>query len=160
MELCTFCDMRAKELAEYKSGKEPDALAYAWVHEVYPLFADEEYLEEIEPFEDRFRITKTEMEEFYRTYQEMLKQGKGDFYNTKKAMESKYEEFHKYKAIDTFIYLFLAGKVEDLNKLYSGFGSPSEFKEALIGGERSSIDLQECREFILAKLEKEIMRRV
>lgn len=159
MELCTFCDMRAKELVEYKSGKEPDALAYAWVHEVYPLFADEEYLEEIKHFEDRFRITKEEMEEFYRTYREMAKQGKGDFYNTKKAMESKHKDFHKYKAIDAFIYLFLAGKVEDLNKLYANFSSPSEFKEALIGGERSSINPQECREFILAMLEKEIGRR-
>lgn len=56
MELCTFCDMRA---------------------EVFPLFADEEYLEEIEPFEDRFRITKAEMEEFYGTYREMSEQGKG-----------------------------------------------------------------------------------
>lgn len=70
MELCTFCDMRAKELAEYKCGKE------------------------------------------------------------------------------------LA-----LNKLYLGFGSPSEFKELLIGGERYSITPQECREFVLAKLQKEIMRR-
>lgn len=72
MELCTFCDMRAKELGEYKRGKEPDALAYGWLHEVYPLFEDEEYLEEIEPFEDRFRITKTEMEDFYKTYREMV----------------------------------------------------------------------------------------
>lgn len=70
MELCTFCDMRAKELAEYKRGKE------------------------------------------------------------------------------------LA-----LNKLYANVGRPSEFKEALIGGERSGIDPQECREFVLAKLEKEISRR-
>lgn len=159
MELCTFCDMRAKELAEYKSGKEPDALAYAWVHEAYPLFADEEYLEEIEPFENRFCITKAEMEEFYGIYRKMSEQGKGDFYSTKDAMESKYEEFHKYKAIDAFIYLFLAGRVEDLNKLYANIGSPSEFKEALIGGERSSINPQECRKFVFAKLEKEISRR-
>lgn len=159
MELCTFCDMRAKELAEYKLGRELDASAYAWLHEVYPLFADEEYLEEIEPFEDRFHITKAEMEEFYKTYQQMSEQGKGDFYSTKEAMESKHKDFHKYKAIDAFIYLFLAGKVEDLNKLYLGFGSPSEFKETLIGGERYSINPQECRKFVLAKLEKEISRR-
>lgn len=159
MGLCTFCDMRAKELGEYKSGKELDALAFAWLHEVFPLFTDEEYLEEIEPFEDRFRITKAKMEQFYGTYREMAKQGKGDFYSTKKAMESKHEDFHKYKAIDVFIYLFLAGKIEDLNKLYLGFGSPSEFKEALIGGELYSINPQECREFVLAKLEKEIGRR-
>lgn len=160
MELCTFCDMRAKELAEYKSGKEPDALAYGWLHEVYPLFEDKEYLEEIEPFEDRFRITKSEMEEFYGIYQQMSAYGKGDFYSTQKIIRAKYPSFHKYKAIDAFIYLFLAGRVEDLNKLYANVGSPSEFKDELIGGERSSIDLRECREFVLAKLEKEIMRRV
>lgn len=159
MELCTFCDMRAKELAEYKSGKELDASAYAWLHEVFPLFADEEYLEEIEPFEDRFGITKSEMEEFYGTYREMSEQGKGDFYSTKEPMESKHEDFHKYKAINAFIYLFLAGKVEDLNKLYVNVGSPSEFKDELIGGECSGINPQECREFVLAKLEKEISRR-
>lgn len=159
MELCTFCDMRAKELAEYKLGRELDASAYAWLHEAYPLFADEEYLEEIEHFEDRFRITKAEMEEFYGTYQQMSAHGKGDFYSTKKAIEAKYEDFHKYKAIDAFIYLFLAGKVEDLNKLYLDFGSPSEFKDELIGGERFVITPQECREFVLAKLEKEIGRR-
>lgn len=160
MELCTFCDMRAKELTEYKCGKEPDALAYGWLHEVYPLFEDKAYLEEIEHFEDRFRITKTEMEDFYRTYREMSEKGKGDFYSTKDTMESEHEIFHKYKAIAAFIYLFLAGKVEDLNKLYANIGSPSEFKDELIGGERSGINPQECREFVLAKLEKEIMRRV
>lgn len=77
----------------------------------------------------------------------------------KKAMESKHKDFHKYKAIDAFIYLFLAGRVEDLNRLYANIGSPSEFKDELIGGERSSIHPQECREFVFAKLEKEIMRR-
>lgn len=159
MELCTFCDMRTEELAEYKSGKEPDALAYAWVHEAYPLFADEEYLEEIEPFEDRFRITKAETEEFYGIYQQMSAHGKGDFYTTQKIIRSKYRRFHKYKAIDALIYLFLAEKVEDVNKLYVNVGSPSEFKDELIGGERSGINPQECREFVLAKLQKEIARR-
>lgn len=159
MELCTFCDMRAKELAEYKSGKELDASAYAWLHEVFPLFTDEEYLEEIEHFENKFHITKAEMEEFYKTYQQISAHGKGDFYSTQKIIRAKYPSFHKYKAIDAFIYLFLAGKVEDLNKLYLGFGSASKFKDELIGGERSGINPQECREFVLAKLKKEIMRR-
>lgn len=159
MELCTFCDMRAKELAEYKSGKELDASAYAWLHEVFPLFTDEEYLEEIEHFENKFHITKAEMEDFYGIYREMSAHGKGDFYSTQKIIREKYPSFHKYKAIDAFIYLFLAGKIEDLNKLYLGFGSPSEFKDELIGGELSSIDLQECRAFVFAKLEKEITRR-
>lgn len=130
MELCTFCDMRTKE-----------------------------YLEGIEPFEDRFRITKAETKEFYKIYREMSEQGKGDFYTTQKIIRAKYPSFHKYKAIDAFIYLFLAEKVEDVNKLYVNVGSPSEFKDELIGGERSGINPQECREFVLAKLQKEIARR-